>query len=322
MNCFTISNVFQVLYKNEIYCFARLDNPIQHFLNKPLKLLYRYPSRMAIANRYELVSLLGKGAFGSVYKGKNIKTDEPVAIKLEKNGQNRILKHETTILNYLYSKSCRNIPPVHRYGTIHDYTYLVMPFYETTFMSFIRDKTRPNALSTFFSSAIRILENIHKHGVVHRDIKPDNWMIQGNQLVLIDFGLATFYVDDQTRHIPFSQKTHIIGTPKYVSIRVHEGCEYSRRDDLISLAYLAFDWETPFLQMSLDISHESNVFLREKKSIDEVLRRIPDSFLELTKYIRLVYSLDYAETPDYARLASVFLQSEKNDINDLPDGSV
>jgi serine/threonine protein kinase len=283
---------------------------------------------MQIAKKYELIGLLGKGTFGSVYQAKHVKTGELVAVKLEKNDQSRVLKHETTILNYLYSKSCRDIPPVYMYGIVDSYAYLVMPFYEEPFASFIQSKNPANALSAFFSAAIRILGNIHKHGVVHRDIKPDNWMIRGNQLILIDFGLATFYIDDQGRHTPFSQKTNIIGTPKYASIRVHEGCEYSRRDDLISLAYigmhilfgLVFDWNTSYRESSLEVSHKSNVYLREAKGLDRVLPRIPETFVELAKYFEAVYSLDFAETPGYDQLANLF--SKENDINDIVGGNV
>lgn len=287
---------------------------------------------MRIAKKYELIGLLGKGTFGSVYQAKHVKTGELVAVKLEKNDQSRVLKHETTILNYLYSKSCRNIPPVHMYGIIDDYAYLVMPFYEETFAAFIQSNSAHNTLTAFFSSAIRILGNIHKHGVVHRDIKPDNWMIHGTQLVLIDFGLATFYIDGQGQHIPSSQKINIVGTPKYVSVRVHEGCEYSRRDDLISLVYIglyvvfkdAFDWNSPFREMSLDISHKSNVYLRQSKQLDKVLRRIPETFVEFAKYTEAVYSLGFFETPDYDQLANLFLQthSAENDINDIIGGKV
>jgi serine/threonine protein kinase len=287
---------------------------------------------MRISKKYELIRLLGKGTFGSVYQGKHVKTGELVAVKLEKNDQSRVLKHETTILNYLYSKSCRNIPPVHMYGIVDVYAYLVMPFYEDTFESFIQSNSVRNTFTAFFSSAIRILGNIHKHGVVHRDIKPDNWMIHGNQLVLIDFGLATFYIDGQGQHHSPSQKTNIIGTPKYVSVHVHEGCEYSRRDDLISLAYIGmyivfkdeFDWNTPFREMSLDISHESNVHLRQAKQLDSVLRLIPETFVELAKYIESVYSLGFEETPDYDQLANLFLQTQsaENDINDIIGGKV
>lgn len=279
---------------------------------------------MKIAKKYELIGVLGKGKFGAVYQGKNIKTGEFVAVKLEKNDQPHVLKHETTILNYLYSKSCRNIPPVHMYGIVDSYVYLVMPLYTQSFDTFIQSG---NVVSVFMSSAIQILGNIHRHGVVHRDIKPDNWMISYNELILIDFGLATFYINDQGKHVPFSRKTHIIGTPKYVSVRVHEGSEYSRRDDLISLAYIGIMtvlgadlWGVSNLATSLDVSSPGNIYLRQAKHIDTLLPRITHISPELAKYLEYVYSLDFDESPDYDKMKTMFskqTQSNKNDINDL-----
>lgn len=279
---------------------------------------------MKFAKKYELIGVLGKGKFGAVYQGRNVKTGEFVAVKLEKNEQSHVLKHETTILNYLYSKSCRNIPSVHMYGVVDSYTYLVMPFYAQSFESFIQNKNILDVLSIFMSSAIQILGNIHKYGVVHRDIKPDNWMIRDNELVLIDFGLATFYVDDRGTHVPFSQKTHIIGTPKYVSIRVHEGSEYSRRDDLISLAYIGANilfgqdlWNVPPMELpSLDILSSINVYLREAKHFESLYPRVQSVSPELSKYMEYTYSLGFDELPDYDEMKAIFTQSNKNDIND------
>lgn len=279
---------------------------------------------MKIAKKYELTGVLGKGKFGAVYQGKNVKTGELVAVKLEKTDQPHVLKHETAILNYLYAKSCRNIPPVYMYGQIDHYTYLIMPLYTHTLESGIPI----NQFSQVMQCAIQILGNIHRHGVVHRDIKPENWMMKDQEIVLIDFGLATFYIDDRGRHLPPCQKTNMIGTPKYASIRVHEGSEYSRRDDLISLAYIGLKllrgelWGlVAGLEPSLDISSPSNVYLHQAKLLDRLLPICPE---ELTKYIESVYSLDYADTPDYDKLKSLFdeRQTLKNDINDWTGGTV
>lgn len=278
---------------------------------------------MKIAKKYELTGVLGKGKFGAVYQGKNVKTGELVAIKLEKTDQPHVLKHETAILNYLYAKSCRNIPPVYMYGIVDHYTYLIMPLYTHTLESGIP----VNQFSQVMQCAIQILGNIHRHGVVHRDMKPENWMVKDRELVLIDFGLAAFYIDDRGRHLPPCQKTNIIGTPKYASIRVHEGSEYSRRDDLISLAYIGLKllrgdiWNVLGLESALDISSPSNVYLHKAKRLDRLLPACPE---ELAKYIESVYSLEYAETPDYDKLKSVFdeRQTLKNDINDSASVSV
>jgi casein kinase 1 len=83
-----------------------------------------------------------------------------------------------------------------------------------------------------------VLEHIHKFFTIHRDIKPQNFMIKDGDIFLIDFGLATFYITDSGEHFPNVVGNTMVGTPKYASIHIHNGCRYSRRDDLISLGYL------------------------------------------------------------------------------------
>ena len=125
---------------------------------------------------------------------------------------------------------------------------------------------------------------------------------------LIDFGMAAFVES-------FVLKQHIVGTPKYVSIRVHEGSEYSYRDDLISLAYIALGLATgsfehlwgPIPTVSsteykkTDILHPVNTYLREMKSIINIVCRLKDC-PELGKYIEAVYSLEQNESPNYEML--------------------
>jgi len=268
--------------------------------------------------KYELIEKIGQGKFGQVFKGTNIKTGEMVAIKLERNSEINVLRHETTLLNYLYSKSCRNIPPVYLYGKIDVYSYLIMPFYDQHMDPAMDHKP-------LMRSAIQILKSIHGHSVLHRDIKPDNWMIRGNEMVLIDFGLARFYLDDTVDENPINttthrDNTHIIGTPKYVSIRIHEGFEYRCRDDLISLAYVgiglakgSFDqlWGSiPYFgntnYAKTDILHPTNQYLFESKCLSQVSKNTIGHH-ELSKYIETVYSLKYDETPDYSYLAELFV---------------
>jgi serine/threonine protein kinase len=198
---------------------------------------------MRVAN-YEYFEKIGQGAFGEIYKGYNVRTGEKVVVKMEPlNNESKIsaLKHESSILNILYSKHCRNIPPTYWYGTVmspNQHRVLVMPFYEESLEHVVIKSSK--MASNIMRSAISILNHIHDKYVVHRDIKPANFMIHNNELVLIDFGLASFYVDSNEKHIlpAVVKKQHIIGTPKYASWNVHCGEEYSRRDDLLSVVYI------------------------------------------------------------------------------------
>lgn len=87
------------------------------------------------------------------------------------------------------------------------------------------------------------IEYIHSKSFIHRDIKPDNFLMglgrRCNIVYIIDFGLAKRYRDPKTHvHIMYRENKHLTGTPRYASINNHLGIEQSRRDDLESLGYV------------------------------------------------------------------------------------
>ena len=281
---------------------------------------------MQIAN-YEYAEQIGQGGFGTIYKGRNVKTGEKVVVKTEpQNVEFSSLKHESNILNLLYSKSCRNIPPIYWYGVVVNPSkrILVMPFYDESLEQFARTrKMTKTHMSNIMRSAISILEHIHVKYVVHRDIKPANFMIHNDELILIDFGLASFYVDSNERHLSPAnpKKMHIIGTPKYVSWNVHCGEEYSRRDDLMSLVYVGLYliyggelWASPpivsFLEKDDDkslIMHPLNQWFKTQKDLANIRSMTGSEWEELDQFAKNVYSLSFQERPSYKDYIRLFL---------------
>ena len=87
------------------------------------------------------------------------------------------------------------------------------------------------------------IEYVHSKGFLHRDIKPDNFLMglgrKAIQVYIIDFGLAKKYQHSSTnRHIPYRENKNLTGTARYASCNTHLGIEQSRRDDLESLGYV------------------------------------------------------------------------------------
>lgn len=281
-----------------------------------------YKTNTIIKNKYYVEKQIGKGKFGVVYHGKNVKTNEAIAIKTEDNSTNtKILKHEATVLKYLYEHKCRNIPVIFWYGIHFNCTCIVMPLYEASLHHYVlNNELDIKKINNFIIKMIDILESIHNLYVIHRDIKPHNFMIRGGEIYLIDFGLSTFYVNENGDHKEETMHQHIMGSPKYISVNVHNGISSSRRDDLISIVYLymyLYCRELPWDVVSknnidttsydeLNILHYKNVYrLAQKKweHIEEICSKINKNLNAFAKYC---YQLNYKDSPNYIALKSAF----------------
>jgi serine/threonine protein kinase len=286
--------------------------------------------------KYRVLQKIGSGRFGEVYLGQHEKTGERVAIKCERPDSPgaeidlRIVKHETTILNYLHGKYCQNIPSICWFGVWEQIPMLIMPYYEFSLYDLFTN-SEPVSASIMHSrhafrankafrperilySMVQIIQTIHTAGVVHRDLKPHNFMLKNYELILIDFGLATFYVDENWNHIPEKcDKTHLVGTLNYISYHVHGGSDYTRRDDLLSLAYVYLFlvgkllWARPFFPEGFSsnsklkethIHHPKNQLIMRMKEPGNLLHAF-DTPLLIQTYFEYVYGLAYSETPDY-----------------------
>lgn len=272
-------------------------------------------------NKYIIKGIIGNGAFGKVLHGEHERTKEKVAIKIEnKNTPYLLLKRETSILNHLHSLGSRNTPSIYWFGPWNNSLCMVIPLYDISLYE-RRKQTKISIenLNKTMIKSIDVLEFIHTHFILHRDIKPHNFMIKNGQLFLIDFGFATFFIDENKNHILPKSQEHIIGSPKYVSIHVHSGIESSRRDDLISLGYMyiylqfgELEWDSIPKDQSCQASDETNInhyknrYIHSLKKIENIDNIFSCQSPEIVNFLKYVYSLTFYETPQYDKCKNLF----------------
>ena len=198
-----------------------------------------------MAGKYVLVKKIGNGAFGEIYSAINTKTQEEVAVKLElMTSKHPQLFYEVKLYKLL--SGAVGIPQIHWYGIEGDYNVMVMDLLGPSLEDLFAYCKRKFSLKTVLMLADQMLhriEYVHSRHFLHRDIKPDNFIIgvgrKQHLVYLIDFGLAKRYRDPRTgEHISLRDGKSLTGTARYASLSTHLGYEQSRRDDLESLGYV------------------------------------------------------------------------------------
>jgi serine/threonine protein kinase len=259
-----------------------------------------------IANKYKLIEPIGSGAFGYIYKVLNIRNGSTAALKMEPlAAETKMLKNETKIYQYLNGQE--GIPKVLWFGVDNKNFYMAIDLLGSSLQK-IRENSKPFSLELSIS-IIRIivkrLECIHRKGLLHRDVKPDNFLFglseKRNVLHLIDFGFCKKYLlDDGITHIPLRENRNLVGTPNFVSINVHDGCESSRRDDLESVAYIFLYLTREKLEWS-DYSIQGDYRNMNNKIRGEKMRIMMDDHTPeiIKKYFEYCRGLKFDEAPNY-----------------------
>lgn len=261
---------------------------------------------------------IGSGSFGEIYMGQNLRTGEEVGIKLENvKRRNPHLLYECKLYKVLAGGV--GIPNLHWYGVEGEHTVMVMdllgPSLEDLF-NYCGRIFKMKSTLMLAEQMIDRIEYVHSMGIIHRDIKPHNFLIgrrktkTENTVFIIDFGLAKRYKEQRTGfHIPFRQGKSLTGTARYVSINTHMGMEQSRRDDLESLGYVFLYFlkgSLPWQGLKATSRKDKYDLIQERKhstSLENLCKSCPVEFYVYMKYCR---TLRFLDRPDYYYLKKLF----------------
>jgi serine/threonine protein kinase len=253
-----------------------------------------------IANKYKLLEKIGEGSFGFIFKGINLRTSEHVAIKMESiSSSSKLLKNESKIYQYL--NDIDGIPKVRWFGTDSINNYMVLDLLGESLESLKQRKTvfSLKLVLQIGNQILTLLKSLHKHGFIHRDIKPDNFLLglgnKNNQIHLIDFGFCKPYLVNGT-HILNKPTSSLVGTPNFASVYAHDLNELSRRDDLISLGYMLLYFLNGSLEWQVERNPDKIKSMKWNLGTDSVI----------LKYLQAVTNLEFKEEPNYELLFDFF----------------
>ena len=200
--------------------------------------------RPPLSGRYELVHLVARGGMAEVYRAHDRLLDRPVAVKvlfpelsIDRTFVERFRREAQAAANLSHP----NIVPVFDWGEDNGTYFIVMEFIDGRPLSSIlrtAGPLHPDRAAEIAADVALALDYAHRHGVIHRDIKPGNVLITDEgQVKVTDFGIARAVNTDES----LTQTGAVMGTATYFSPEQAEGLGVDARSDIYSLGVVLYE---------------------------------------------------------------------------------
>lgn len=300
---------------------AAIAAAVSHNNNMNVSGLSSSNNNSVVGLHYKIGKKIGEGSFGVLFEGSNIINGVAVAIKFEpRKTEAPQLRDEYR--TYKHLQGCDGIPNAYYFGQEGLHSILVIDLLGPSLEDLFDWCGRRFSVKTVVQVSIQMLnliEEVHRHDLIYRDIKPDNFLIgrQGfpdeNKVHLIDFGMAKQYRDPRTKqHIPYREKKSLSGTARYMSINTHLGREQLRRDDLEALGHVFFYFlrgQLPWQGLKAPTNKQKYEKIGDKKrstSASLLCEGLPKQFAE---YLDSVRSLPFEAEPAYEEYRMLLLSA-------------
>jgi eukaryotic-like serine/threonine-protein kinase len=259
-----------------------------------------------IGNRFEILQLLGEGGMGAVYKAHDRELERDVALKLIRTELARnpeILQRFKQELILARQVTHRNVIRIFDLGQADGHKYITMEYLEGRDLRVIlreKGKLPPEEAAKIILQICRALEAAHAEGVIHRDLKPQNIMLDaGGRAYVMDFGIA------RSAHLPgMTQTGALVGTPEYMSPEQAKGEKLDERSDLFSLGVILYELligqspyhsDTPLATLWKRIQEKAKPLTELDPTIPKPLSDIVAKALEIDPKDRFSNATEFAQ---------------------------
>jgi tetratricopeptide (TPR) repeat protein/predicted Ser/Thr protein kinase len=231
-----------------------------------------------IAGRYEILQVLGEGGMGTVYKATDRELDRSVALKTirpELASNPAIIKRFKQELILARQVTHRNVVRIFDLGEADGVKFITMEYIEgRDLTSLLREKGKlaPKEAAEIMEQVCRALEAAHMEGVVHRDLKPQNIMIDAHgKVAVMDFGIARSTEAAEA----MTYTGAIIGTPQYMSPEQARGEKLDARSDLFSFGIVFYEMLTGNSPFKAD-TVMSSLYKRTSEAARPAIELVPE----------------------------------------------
>jgi len=259
-----------------------------------------------IGARYEIIQLLGEGGMGAVYKAHDRELERDVALKLiraELARNPEILARFKQELILARQVTHRNVIRIFDLGQADGFKFITMEYLEGRDLKVVlreKGKFPPEEAAKIILQICRALEAAHGEGVIHRDLKPQNIMLDANgRAYVMDFGIA------RSAYLPgMTQTGALVGTPEYMSPEQAKGEKLDERSDLFSLGAILYELligqspyhsDTPLASLWRRLQEKAKPVSEIDPSIPKPLSDIVAKALEIEPKDRFASATEFAQ---------------------------